>query len=73
MGYFTNRANLRGGAYIDAVGREKITRRKRVDVEEAHGIGERVLDEHALRVVGDEFFGGGFCVVGEQDGGLVSF
>jgi hypothetical protein len=40
-------------------------------VEEAHGIGERVLDEHALGVAGDEFFGGGFCVVGEQDGGLV--
>src|SRR5260370_20427672 len=36
-----------------------------------HGIGERVLDEHALGVAGDEFFGGGFCVIGEQDGGLV--
>ena len=26
----------------------------RLDVEEAHGIGERMLDEHALGVAGDE-------------------
>jgi hypothetical protein len=40
-------------------------------VEEAHGIGERILDEHALGVTGDEVLGGGGCVVGEQDGGFV--
>ena len=31
--------------------------RQRIDVEEAHGIGERVFDEHALSVSGDQFFG----------------
>ena len=40
-------------------------------MEEAHGVGERVLDEHALGVAGDEASCGGCCVVGEQDGGLI--
>jgi hypothetical protein len=40
-------------------------------MEEAHGIGERVLDEHALGVAGDEIAGGRICVIGEQDGGLI--
>jgi hypothetical protein len=30
-----------------------------VDLEEAHDIGERILDEHALGVTGDEVLGGG--------------
>src|SRR5437899_9482598 len=46
-------------------------RREGVDVEEAHRIGERVLDQHALGVAGDDILGGGSGVVGEQDGGLV--
>src|SRR6516225_6853701 len=41
------------------------------DMEEAHGVGERILDEHALGIAGDEIFNGRVCVVGEQDGGLV--
>ena len=40
-------------------------------MEEAHGVGERILDEHALGIAGDEIFDGRACVVGEQDGGLV--
>ena len=32
-------------------------RRQRIDVEEAHGIGERVFNEHALRISGDQLFG----------------
>jgi hypothetical protein len=39
-------------------------------MEEAHRIGERILDEHALGVAGDEILGGRACVIGEQDGGL---
>ena len=35
-------------------------------MEEAHGIGERVLDKHALGVAGDEIAGGRICVIGEQ-------
>ena len=40
-------------------------------MEEADGIGEGVLDEHALGVAGDELLAGVAAVVGEQDGGLV--
>jgi hypothetical protein len=40
-------------------------------VEEAHRIGQRVLDEHALGIAGDDRLSGGLGVVGEQDGGLV--
>ena len=40
-------------------------------MEEAHGIGECVLDEHALGIAQDQLTRGGFSVVGEQDGGLV--
>jgi len=44
---------------------------ERVDVEETHGVGECVLDEHALGVAGDEIPSGGFRIVGDQDRGLV--
>ena len=44
---------------------------QRVDVEEAHRVGECILDEHAFGVAGDEVFDGTACVVGEQDGRLV--
>ena len=40
-------------------------------MEEVHRIGERVLDQHALGVSGDDILGGGFGIVGEQDGGFV--
>jgi len=40
-------------------------------MEEAHRVGERILDEHALGVAGDEILGGRACVIGEQDGGLI--
>lgn len=40
-------------------------------MEEAHRIGERVLDQHALGVSRDDILGGGLGVVGEQDGGFV--
>src|SRR6202049_716221 len=43
----------------------------RVDVEEAHRVGQRVLDEHALGIAGYDGLGGGLSVIGEQDGGLV--
>ena len=46
-------------------------RGERVDVEEAHRVGERVLDQHALGIAGDDRLGGGLGVIGEQDGGLV--
>ena len=36
-----------------------------------HRVGERVLDEHALGMAGDDRLGGGLGVIGEQDGGLV--
>jgi len=32
--------------------------RQRIDMKEAHGIGERVFDEHALSVSGDQLLGG---------------
>ena len=44
---------------------------ERVDVEEAHGVGECVLDEPALGVAGNEIPSGGFRIVGDQDRGLV--
>ena len=44
---------------------------ERVDVEETHGFGECVLDEHALGVAGNEIPSGGFRIVGDQDRGLV--
>src|SRR5260370_3912392 len=44
---------------------------ERVDMEEAHGIGQSVLDEHASGVAGDDLAGGGASIGGEQDGGLV--
>src|SRR5690348_10908622 len=44
---------------------------KRIDVKEAHSIRERVLDQHALSVAGDELRRGAVTVVGEQDGRLV--
>ena len=31
--------------------------RQRIDMKEAHGIGERVFDEHALGVSGDQLLG----------------
>ncbi len=40
-------------------------------MEEAYRVGQRVLDEHALGIAGDDGLGGGLGVVGEQDGGLV--
>jgi hypothetical protein len=40
-------------------------------MEEAHRVGERILDEHALGVAGNEILGGRACVIGEQDGGLI--
>ena len=44
---------------------------ERVDVEETPGVGECVLDEHALGAAGDEIPSGGFRIVGDQDRGLV--
>jgi hypothetical protein len=32
--------------------------RERIHVKEAHGIGERVFDEHALSVSGNQYLGG---------------
>ena len=40
-------------------------------MEEAHRVGERILDKHALSVAGDKASGGGICVIGKQDGGLI--
>ena len=40
-------------------------------MEEAHGVGEGILDEHAPGIAGDELLGGGGGVIGEQDGRLV--
>src|SRR5262249_50768047 len=40
-------------------------------MEEAHSIGERVLDEHSPGIAGDDVAGSGACVIGEQDRGLV--
>src|ERR1700730_1200435 len=40
-------------------------------MEEVHGIGERVLDEHASGIASDGVAGAGACVGGEQDGGLI--
>ena len=45
-------------------------RRQGVDVKEAHRIADRVLDEHALGISGDERLGR-TRVVGQQHGGLV--
>src|SRR6201993_5648356 len=47
------------------------TRGQRVDMEEAHRIGQRILDQHAFCVTCNEGFGGRVCVVGEQDGWLI--
>ena len=40
-------------------------------MEEAHRIGQRILDQHAFGVTCNEEFGGRVCVVGEQDGWLI--
>ena len=40
-------------------------------MEEADRIGERILDEHALGVAGDEVLGSRACVIGQQDGRLI--
>jgi hypothetical protein len=40
-------------------------------VEEGHGIGERILNEHALGITSDKRFWGGVGVVGDQDGRLI--
>src|SRR5258707_13426541 len=40
-------------------------------MEEAHGSGQGVFDEHASGVAGDDLARGGASIVGEQDGGLV--
>ena len=36
-------------------------------MEEAHRIGQRVLDEHALSVAGEQLGGAALAIVGEQD------
>ena len=46
-------------------------RRQCVDVEEVHGIGKRILDQHTLGVASNDIAGGGGCIVGEQDRGLI--
>ena len=40
-------------------------------MKEAHGVGECVLDQHALSVARDELGRGAAAVVGQQDGRLV--
>ena len=40
-------------------------------MEEAHSVGECVLDEHALGIAEDQLTHGGFFVVGQQDGGQI--
>src|SRR3972149_1242198 len=45
--------------------------RECVHVKEADGVGDRVLNEHALGVAGDEALEGGIVLVGEEDGRLV--
>jgi hypothetical protein len=40
-------------------------------VEEAHRIRERVLDQHALCIAGNQLGRGAAPVIGEQDGGLI--
>ena len=45
--------------------------RQRIHVKEAHGIGQRVFNEHALCVSGDQFFGRYAVLVGEQNRGFV--
>ena len=40
-------------------------------MEEAHGIAQRILDEHAPGVTGDELLGSGVGVIGDQDRGVV--
>ena len=40
-------------------------------MEEAHSVGEGVLDEHSPGIAGDDVAGSRVCVIGEQDRGLV--
>jgi hypothetical protein len=40
-------------------------------VEEADGVREGILDEHALGIAGDELGGGSSAVVGEEKRGFV--
>ena len=40
-------------------------------MEEAHRVGQGVLDEHAVRVASNQCLVGGLPLVGEQYGGLV--
>src|ERR1700757_1059344 len=47
------------------------TRGQRVDMEEPHRIGQRILDQHAFGVTCNEGFGGRVSIVGEQDGWLI--
>jgi hypothetical protein len=40
-------------------------------MEEAHRIGQRILDEHTLGIAGHQLPGGGAGIVGQQDRGLL--
>ena len=40
-------------------------------MKEAHGVRQRVLDEHALSIAGDELTRGGIGIICQQDGRLV--
>ena len=39
-------------------------------MEEAHGVGKRILDEHALGIAGNQLFGRYAELIGEQSGGF---
>ena len=40
-------------------------------MEEAHRVGERVFDEHALSVTGHQRLGRSVALIGQQDGGFL--
>src|SRR5205085_6894053 len=46
-------------------------RGQRVHVEEAHGVGQGVLDQHALGIAGEQLGVGGVAVVGQENGRLL--
>ena len=40
-------------------------------MEEAHGVGQSILDEHALSVADNQLASSGVSVIGEEDGWLI--
>ncbi len=74
-------AHLLGDEAIESAGQnqqrhveihlEPHRRGKGVNMKETHRVGERVFNEHALGITGQQRFGGGVLLIGQQDGRFI--